>query len=356
MSPARAELVESIARRIADYRSGEIAAPTPEHVDRWVRQFEKELRLPILRELDHVLSKTYIPRAGVETFLAQIVKNKDLCGTKSRDFWKAANLLDIQQGGSSQRDMLGVFGQHLSQHCGLETSACGADCGPFIYFDDIIFSGLRVLNDLRAWLANGAPKKATAHVIVMAYHRYGRYYADRELKKAATAAGKAVSLRWWRCIEVEDRRSCSNSCEVLRPTAIPDDPLAQAYAQELENAGYPPNLREAGHTPKDGPFSGEEGRHLLEQQFLLAGLRIRSFCENPNDIMRPLGFSGLKTLGFGALVMTYRNCPNNCPLALWWGDPEASRSHPFSKWYPLLPRKVNQSDVDYAVDLNEIEF
>jgi hypothetical protein len=351
----RTPLLESIAQRIADYRDGEIAAPSPDHVNRWVRQFDKDVQLPILREVDHVLSKTYIPKAGVETFLVHIVKNKDLCGSQSRAFWKTATLLDIQQGGSSQKDMLGVFGEHLGQHCGLKISACGAEGGPFIYFDDIIFSGLRVLNDLRAWLTNGAPKKATVHVIVMAYHRYGQYYADRELKKAATAAGKAVSLHWWRCIEVEDRKSYTNSSKVLRPAAIPVDPLAQEYVRNLEDAGYAPNLRRPGRTPKDGPFSGEEGRHLLEQRFLLAGLRIRSFCDNPNDIMRPLGFSGLKTLGFGALVMTYRNCPNNCPLALWWGDPEASKSHPFSKWYPLLPRKVNQSDVDYAVDLNDLD-
>ncbi|MCZ2075826.1 MAG: hypothetical protein LC130_12610 [Bryobacterales bacterium] len=46
---------------------------------------------------------------------------------------------------------------------------------------------------------------------------------------------------------------------------------------------------------------------------------------------RPLGYAALKTLGFGATVVTYRNYPNNCPLGLWAGSP----------WYPLFRRKTN---------------
>jgi hypothetical protein len=33
------KLLESIATTIADYRAGEIDAPTKEHVKRWVEQF-----------------------------------------------------------------------------------------------------------------------------------------------------------------------------------------------------------------------------------------------------------------------------------------------------------------------------
>ena len=39
----------------------------------------------------------------------------------------------------------------------------------------------------------------------------------------------------------------------------------------------------------------------------------------------------LETLGFGSLIVTYRNCPNNAPLALWVDAP----------WYPLFPRTTN---------------
>ena len=53
--------------------------------------------------------------------------------------------------------------------------------------------------------------------------------------------------------------------------------------------------------------------------------------------MRPLGYHNLRTLGFGSMFITYRNCPNNCPLALWV-EQDA---------YPsLFPRKANTKNLD----------
>jgi hypothetical protein len=54
-------------------------------------------------------------------------------------------------------------------------------------------------------------------------------------------------------------------------------------------------------------------------------------CPNLNKYQRPLGNMLLETLGFGSLIVTFRNCPNNAPLALWAGDP----------WHPLFPRTTN---------------
>lgn len=53
----RDELLASIAATTADYREGDLAAPTPAHVERWISQFEAAARLPILREMDHVLRR-----------------------------------------------------------------------------------------------------------------------------------------------------------------------------------------------------------------------------------------------------------------------------------------------------------
>jgi hypothetical protein len=41
----------------------------------------------------------------------------------------------------------------------------------------------------------------------------------------------------------------------------------------------------------------------------------------------------LETLGFGSLIVTFRNCPNNAPLAFWVDSP----------WYPLFPRTTNSN-------------
>ena len=96
------------------------------------------------------------------------------------------------------------------------------------------------------------------------------------------------------------------------------------------------------------PFSSEAGRQVLESEFLIAGAKIRAMSENPKQSMRPLGFSPFG-VGFGSMIVTYRNCPNNCPLAMWWGDPEATSGA--LHWYPLLQREGYSSARNIFDDL-----
>jgi hypothetical protein len=42
----RADLISSVADTIQTYRKGELTAPTPEHVDRWLSQFTPAQQLP----------------------------------------------------------------------------------------------------------------------------------------------------------------------------------------------------------------------------------------------------------------------------------------------------------------------
>jgi len=90
-------------------------------------------------------------------------------------------------------------------------------------------------------------------------------------------------------------------------------------------------------------FSSPEARNIVETAFLRKGAYIASLPKNRQPSMRPMGYEYLESLGFGAVFVTYRNIANNCPLVLWWGDTSYHPSHPFSKWYPLFPRKVNES-------------
>lgn len=84
----RSQLLESIAETIVDYREGEIEAPTPKHVDTWVKQFDRELQKLMLAELDHVFKRTYFSKKNVETFLGGLVKNKKLVGDDPCSFWR----------------------------------------------------------------------------------------------------------------------------------------------------------------------------------------------------------------------------------------------------------------------------
>lgn len=107
--------------------------------------------------------------------------NVDLAGSDPRVFWRNANFLDIQGGGNSQTEILALFSGALSACHGFTTAQCGSEGGPFVYLDDAVFTGNRVRSDVIAWLPR-APSPATLHVIVIAFHRGGKWYADTKIR------------------------------------------------------------------------------------------------------------------------------------------------------------------------------
>jgi hypothetical protein len=324
----RNDLLASIAVTTADYREGDLAAPIPDRAERWINQFDAAVQLPILREMDHVLSKTYLSRDGARKFLAGLFQTEKLVGEDPCAFWKGVKFLDIQGGGASQKEMLALFDKVLLERCGFRTADCGAEPHAFVYLDDASFTGNRVKQDLEGWITKSAPDKSTVHIITIGMHSDGMQYANGRIQAAARGAKKTVDLKWWRAIALEDRKGSTDSSDVLRPTRIPDDDLVKAYVDAMTDE---PHLRTPGQVGGNAFFSNDDGRQVLEQEFLKAGARIRQMCPTLNKYQRPLGNSLLETLGFGSLIVTFRNCPNNAPLALWAGDP----------WYPLFPRTMN---------------
>jgi hypothetical protein len=331
----RIDLLLSLSATVADYRTGELPPPSPQHIEKWVSQFESRVQVPILRELNHVLKTTYFSRASIEAFLREVVTRSDIVGARPNDFWKSAHFLDIQKNGNSQREMLTLFDRILKECHGLSISRCGRRDGAFVYLDDIIFSGDRAGQDLEAWIKDEAPTQATVYVIVIATHSGGEYSLNKRLNRVISMSGKAIDIKIRQKATIENRNSYKSTSEVLRPAELPNDAELNTYLALPHRFPFEPR------SPRGqlGPFSTEQGREILEREMLLAGLKIRSYCANPSDKMRPLGYSSFG-LGFGSMIVTFRNCPNNCPLALWWGEPEADPSHPFSRWYPLFPRKT----------------
>ncbi len=341
----RSDLLSAVAAKIADYRDGEIAPIDSAHVDRWVRQFDADVQEPILAELDHVFDNIYCSRQSVQGFLTRLVTNTDFTGADPAAFWQGVGFLRIQGAGASQREMLDMFDGLLRDEFGFDTSDCESSAGTYVYLDDGLFSGNRIRWDVGNWLETDAPDSLTLHVILVATHEYGEFYTKKQLLAKAKELGKKLDLQIWRGITLEDRKYYVNRSDVLRPTEFPDDEDVRAYVQALEDAGFPPVLRTGRSVGDRKLFSSPSGRHLLEQEFLKAGVRIRGMCTHLPEVMRPLGFHGLQTPGFGTLFVTFRNCPNNCPLVFWCGDP----------WYPLFRRKTNTdtgatSDSDLDLD------
>jgi hypothetical protein len=323
------DLLNATASIIADYREGEIDQPDAAHIENWLAQFDQGVRGQLLSEINHILGQTYIPRKKVEEFLSGLVNSQKLAGEQPKDFWIGAKFLDLQEHGSSQRELIAMTDVPLKSEVGYGVAECGAaEVACFVYLDDGLFTGNTILNDLKGWLKGAAPKAALVHVIVMALHRGGQYYAQTQLAKTAKEVGKEIEFKWWRIFELEDRRAYIKDSDVLRPTKIPEDDVTKVYAASLK---FPPTLRPAGSVGGLKIFSSENGRELIEQQLLIKGAYIRTVSPHLKEYARPLGNMVLSTLGFGSTIATFRNCPNNAPLAFWAGDP----------WYPLFPRKTN---------------
>ena len=323
-------LCESIAGLMADYRQNEIQAPTPAHVEHWVSQFEAPVRLQLLNEQYHILQRTYFPKEKVTEFLTSVARHRELVGENPREFWQQTGILDIQLRGRSQKDMLAIFNEILQREYGITIAECDHASGRFVYFDDAVFSGGHVKNDVIEWLPQ-APQEMRLILVAMAIHTGSLLYMQQKIMAAATQLGKRTTFEPWWHIAVQNRRDMRNSSEVLWPSRISDDPLVTEYAQMLTQQGFPPTLRTAGAMGNSRIFSSEASRDLFEQEMLRAGVRIRRDCPHLNEHQHPLGNTLLRTFGFGSLIVTHRNCPNNNPLALWASDP----------WYPLFPRRTN---------------
>ena len=219
----RNNLLASIAQTIQDYRNDSLPQPITGHVERWVHQFDAAVQLPILQEIDHVLKNIYFSKEKVAKFIRGAIRTQKLTGDNSKQFWLNANFLDIQGGGDSQTDMLALFSEQLTEEFGFGIDDCGNGGAVFIYLDDGIFTGNRVRRDLEGWVRDHAPAQAKVHVICIAQHSGGQYYANGKIQEVNRASGKRIDFTWWHAIELEDRRAYSATSDVLRPTAIPKD-------------------------------------------------------------------------------------------------------------------------------------
>ena len=185
-------------------------------------------------------------------------------------------------------------------------------------------TGNRIIRDLTEWMP-ASPEKV---------HRLHLRHCQSHRRRALVPVASCSNCRriWQRCrlavLAVLSVRKSEILSQLGRCT------LADAEVHTEE--GFEPR------TPLPNAsrlFTSEKNRQLLEREFLHAGTQIQGFAESPSAALKPLGFSPFVP-GFGSLFVTYRNCPNNCPLALWYGDPDLGPDHPLSRWYPLFPRKT----------------
>lgn len=331
----RNALVSSIAARLADYRDGQIPRINDARVLTWCNQFDEGDRPTILRETERILSKTYITRAIAQGYVKSLLRDARLVGADPEAFWKSVGFLRIQQTGASQVDMLALLDECLkAEFKGLTAESAASTNQTYLYLDDALFSGTRVKNDINTWAEANDVRDATVLVVCLAAYTGGEWHAKSTLQNSLAA--RRVKVDFLPRFKLESRRSEARDASVLWLTSVPEnDAHVESWKATLRRQDWFVPRPPGGRASKS-LFSSEESRHIIEQAFFKKGAYIYSLSGNPEEKMRPLGYSNLETPGFGATVTSYRNCPNNAPLVLWWGDPQAQA--PLSRWTPLLPR------------------
>lgn len=329
----REALLGSIAATIADYRRGEMPAPTADHVARWLGQFHPAHQPTLLAEMDRLLKLYYVSEANARDFVRRLLTSRDLFGRDPRRALLATEFLATQRKGGSQRDLLRLVNETLREQHGLTLSECGETPKQYVYFDDCLFSGRTAFEDLTEALPTLRPK-STLRLVFFAVYWGGVRHLQRAFIPQAKRRG--IRVTFWRAHEFCNLPRFSRRYDCLWPRSHFGDLAALAYAERVgaEGSGAGRTFRPRESIEEEALFSSLGAREVVERAFLTAGMRIITSCYEPAPVMRPLGYEGRPSLGYGAIFATFRNCPNNCPLALWWGVP--------GQWYPLLPRKIRE--------------
>ncbi len=347
MTSQRQTLLQSIATTIAEYRWGEVPAIDSSHVDRWITQFNRfgfdgNAQIVILEQIERIVKKYYVSYEKAQVFIRRLLTSQKLFGPSPSETIQNVQFLRIQTRGSSQNDLLNLCDSILHSMYGIKIEDCGREPVAYIYFDDCLYSGNRVRRDITSWLASAVPG-TTLRIIFFGDHTEGFNYSRREIERAAQLQN--ISVHFWKWHEFHNSRWSALRFDCFWPREISGDEFVNRYVQTVNerrqnlDRPLPPLFRPNNMPAQNNIFSSPAAREIIEYAFLKVGAYIVSLSKSPNSSMRPLGYDYLKSLGFGAILVTYRNIANNCPLALWWGDP--SKAYPLNAWYPLFPRTVN---------------
>lgn len=319
--------IDKLVEITSDYRVADGISQSRENVSAWLEQFPENIRLELLTSVTDCLGRTYFSKKKFVEFLDMLCTNSKFCGDNAKEFWSGVNLLNIQISGNSQREMVSALKSRIQKNLGLNS---GDGEKVYIYFDDAIFSGGRAKNDLVPWIKNHAPPKSELRIVTVGLHSYGHYVVDKAVEEAVKESGKDINFRFWRAVEFKNNPRRPEISDVLWPAEVPDDELVKNYISNLPRPELL-KLRNAQLTKPTTVFPNIKQREFLERELLIAGARVREICPQLTEFQRPLGNILFSSFGFGSLFVTFRNCANNVPIALWAGSP----------WIPLFPRKTN---------------
>ena len=317
--------IDILAKILKDYRADKMLNPQAENISIWLSQFSEQNREIILDEMIYICKKLYFSEQRFNDFLIRLVKKYDI------DFWKDVSVLDIQTKGHSQKKMVEKLQELLSKE-NIDISINNYSKVIFLYLDDFLYTGAKLQDDIDN-LLDDVPNNSKIHACYIGYFSFGEYNIEKNYKNGIKIFIDGEN-------KFENRKACKDVSDTLLPT---DELYNTEQVRNFLTDDSKCIKRDSNKNTKNYCydsyyiFSSQKNRQILEEEFTLAGLKIINRLANKGN-WKPLGFSSFDNLGFGAMVFNYRNCPNNAPLCLWWGDWD---NNPV--WYPLFQRKTYSS-------------
>jgi hypothetical protein len=330
-------LIQEIYQILKDYRAEEgkkWVMITPDRIKKWIFQFEETDRIFLLTELKNLFQKRYCSKNKAMSFLKSVINkfSEDLGYSNKTDFLENAHFLDLQADGKSQKKMLELLAIVLKDDFNFDIVNLGNKSKKhYIYIDDVLCTGNTFYQNLKAWLdteengvkilqrlKNNEISLNTAYLFIVLKNynkKLGQFYhnVDKNFRNMQTT----YAMHWL------DK-------EILQPIALnqPDN-VAMYKAKVIQQADeyadskytYQPDFyRTADISTAEDFYSSHDNRIRLENILLNKGVEILNKAAVKKGNVRPLGYSlpAYKDFGFGALLFTWRNVPNNTPLVFWY--------------------------------------
>lgn len=324
--------IQEVLSRFGDYRADEGVVINEGRLERWLQQFDPIVHDDLIEFLDRVGQKAYMSQSNEKLFIRSLLNDSKIVGSDPQQFWASVEFIPPSNRGVSQMHWQRRLNEEVIQKFNVELGS-GSNGTNYVLVDDGIFSGDQVKKDLTNWAAARDPRGATVTYVYAAVHRFGSYSFISDT--AALVKSSEITLNPFTYATFENRKKYRNEADVLWPTERVFEEYSNRMNRIIDASQFHP--REGGNVGAKGLFRDDAHRSRVERAFLHAGCIILESCDQVKPAMKPLGYTRFRTPGFGATFLTHRNCPNNAPLALWWGEGTGQGA---LGWFPLFPRRV----------------
>ena len=369
-NPMNDENINELVRIIHDYRRNELSFIIgPQHVRRWLAQFQENTQEIILYETTQILKSWFLSERSFIQFYDAVLKYlTKKYSLDEQELLRKVVFIDTQGSSHSQSIMLKQLNDLIIDRYGFDIQKKATPTTmAYVYLDDGLFTGVKARKELKEVIST-LPKGASLDVFYLLGATQGMDYSTEQLRPFAQ--GQRIDLQFFQMKPIYNHKKASieyhdgawtksyyseHSC--LWPERSVE---SAAEIKEYIDSNIRPYLKSDtylfryGHWTNDcGIFSSIDNRRIVELEFLKKGIEIANHCRDNG--LYPLGFNSWHSLGFGSICATYMNIPNTCPLVLWWGN-NVKQGNILDFWYPLLPRRTNTAEElqDFEESENEI--